>query len=67
MKKFFLIPLAALLFTACSSKSVVVNDIPAKKTYVKADAPGEPEYKGNPNSVYDDGPRYHGYWGHYYY
>ena len=55
----------ALLFDACSSKEVVVNNIPAKTTHVKADAPGEPEYKGNDNSVYDDGP-HHGYgWGYY--
>jgi len=67
MKKLFLIPLVSLLFSACSSKeSLVVNNIPAKTTHVKADAPGEPEYKGNPNSVYDDGHRsgYSG-WGYY--
>ncbi len=68
MKKLFLIPLIALIFGACSSKEeLVVNNIPAKKTYVKADNPNEPEYKGNDNSVYDDGPHHHGYrwWGYY--
>ena len=63
MKKFFLIPLILLFFSACSSKeSLVVNDIPSKTTHVKADAPGEPEYKGNPNSVYDDGDHHSHYW-----
>jgi len=70
MKILFLIPLLSLLFSACSSKEeLVVNKIPAKTTHVKADAPGEPKYKGNPNSVYDDGYRrgygygyYHGYY-----
>jgi len=66
MKKFFLIPLISLFFSACSSKeALVINDIPAKTTHVKADVASEPEYKGNDNSVYDDGHR-EGYgWGYY--
>jgi len=68
MKNFFILLLISLLFSACSSKeALVINKIPAKTTHVKADAPGEPVYKGNPNSVYDDGNRRgYGYgYGHY--
>jgi len=68
MKILFLIPLTAVIFSACSSKeALVINNIPAKTTHVKADIASEPEYKGNDNSVYDDGHRSGYGWGYYFY
>ena len=69
MKNLLLISLIATSFTACSSKeTLVINDIPAKTTHVKADAPGELSYRGYPGAVYYDNYYYSGrYYNGYYY
>jgi len=70
MKTTFLTFLATFIFQGCTTTQdkVQVNNIPPKTTHVKAEAPGEPSYRGTMGARYYDNYYYNGrYYNGYYY